>query len=205
LVLIFFYYRMRELRRMKQNLVSFSTQHFAATSLPIENQGREVLLNAYAYRGDSENEELLILVHRNEQAVDGTIPLVSLHQSCVPGDIFHSLRCDCYKRLRAALKSLCAAQFGALVYLPHNHVGNLSLVEKLRSQLPQGHDDGAVGANATGCAPIGARTYALVASAFHELGVHTIQLSSGDPAVVEALSACGLSIIARAPLMNAPA
>jgi GTP cyclohydrolase II/3,4-dihydroxy 2-butanone 4-phosphate synthase/GTP cyclohydrolase II len=188
---------------MNKNSVSFSSHHFAATVLPVENQGREVLLSAYAYRGESENEELLILVHRNEQAVDRVIPLVSLHQSCVPGDIFHSLRCDCYKRLRAALKTLCAAQFGALVYLPHNHVGNLSLVEKLRSQPPHDHDEGAVRANATGCAHIDARTYALIAGAFRELGVDTIQLSSSSPAMVEALSARGLTVIMRAPLMSA--
>jgi GTP cyclohydrolase II len=89
------------------------------------------------------------------------------------------------------------------VYLPHNHVGNLSLVERLRSQPPQDHDEGAVRANATGCAHIDTRTYALIAGAFRELGVDTIQLSSSSPAVVEALSARGLTVTVCASLMCA--
>lgn len=190
---------------MNEYPASFSARHFAATTLPVENHGREVLLNAYAYRGGSESEELLVLVHRDEQAADGVIPIVSVHQACVTGDIFHSLSCDCYKRLRAALESLCAAQFGALVYLPHNHVGNLDLVRKLRSQALHDYDQSGAGTNAAICGHIDARSYVLMASALHQLGIHKIQLSSGSAAMVEALSAAGLSVSMCASLVNAPA
>src|SRR6185369_6241691 len=124
MTLLFSHYT-RELRRMDENPTRFATQRFAATVLPIDSQGREILLNAYAYRGASENEELLVLVHRNEKLVDGTIPLVGVHLSCVTGDVFRSRRCNCYEQLQVALKTLCATEFGALVYLPHNHVNSL--------------------------------------------------------------------------------
>jgi GTP cyclohydrolase II len=190
---------------MDENPTSFSTQRFAATVLPIDSQGREILLNAYAYRGDSENEELLVLVHRNEELVDGTVPLVGVHLSCVTGDVFRSRRCDCYEQLQVALKTLCATEFGALVYLPHNHVGSIDLVKKLRFYSSQDQGDETVGATVASSAQIDARSYALVANALLQLGMHTIQLLPNSPAKAEVLSAFGLSATASAHLMNAPA
>lgn len=63
----------------------------AATQLPIELHGQEILLDAYACQGDCESEQLLVLVHRDSSRADDTIPLVCVRSGCVTGDIFHSL------------------------------------------------------------------------------------------------------------------
>jgi GTP cyclohydrolase II len=65
------------------------------TVLPIEFNGREVTLEAHAYRGDADEEQVLVLVHRSPTAVGAVLPVVRIHSGCVTGDIFHSLRCDC--------------------------------------------------------------------------------------------------------------
>ena len=42
------------------------------TILPIEFKGREVTLEAHAYRGATEHEQILALVHRDPAKINGS-------------------------------------------------------------------------------------------------------------------------------------
>ena len=89
----------------------------AQTILPIEFNGRELHMEARAYQGTDPAFQALVLVHRSAQGGDET-PLVRVHSGCVTGDIFHSLRCDCYPQLQAAMQQVTASSPGVLIYLP---------------------------------------------------------------------------------------
>ena len=41
------------------------------TILPIAFQGRELVLEAHAYQGETDEEQVLVLVHRDPKAVNG--------------------------------------------------------------------------------------------------------------------------------------
>lgn len=74
----------------------------AQTILPIDFEGRELQLEARAYQGIDPNCQALALI--NQPTDDTTeLPVVRVHSGCVTGDIFHSLRCDCYAQLQAAM------------------------------------------------------------------------------------------------------
>ena len=74
----------------------------AQTILPIEFRGQELQLEARAYQGTDPNTQAIVLVHRSKDAGD-QLPVVRVHSGCITGDIFHSLRCDCFPQLQAAM------------------------------------------------------------------------------------------------------
>ena len=97
-------------RRLESSMKSNAVTSFelemdwtAQTILPIEFRGQELQLEARAYQGTDPNFQALVLVHRDEACRRMSVPVVRVHSGCVTGDIFHSLRCDCYPQLQAAM------------------------------------------------------------------------------------------------------
>ena len=111
------------------------------TVLPVELGGHEVAFDARAYQGKDENAQALALLspscggdHAGGDARGrGVVATVRLHSGCVTGDIFHSLRCDCYQQLQAALAEVVAAPCGVLIYLPYQEGRGIGLVNKIRA------------------------------------------------------------------------
>lgn len=101
------------------------------TVLPIALEGRELTLEAHAYQGDTTEEQVLVLIHRAPNVAKDEIPVVRIHSGCVTGDIFHSLRCDCYQQLQAALKVITTAPYGAIVYVPYHEGRGIGLFKKI--------------------------------------------------------------------------
>jgi GTP cyclohydrolase II/3,4-dihydroxy 2-butanone 4-phosphate synthase/GTP cyclohydrolase II len=93
------------------------------TILPIEFQGKELQFRARAYQGSDPSSQALVLIHGGGQAM----PVVRVHSGCVTGDIFHSLRCDCYGQLQAALERIVASEHGILIYLPYQEGRGIGL------------------------------------------------------------------------------
>ena len=97
----------------------------ARTVLPIEFEGREVVFDAHAYEDQSVSYQAMALVRRIDARVP-LVPIVRVHSGCVTGDIFHSLRCDCYQQLQKALSRVVASDYGIIVYLPHHEGRGIS-------------------------------------------------------------------------------
>jgi GTP cyclohydrolase II len=174
------------------------------TTLPIEFQGRELELEAHAYQGDSEEEQALVLVHRGEAVAAGTLPLVRVHSGCVTGDIFHSLRCDCYQQLQSALKLVAEAPLGVIVYVPYHEGRGIGLFKKIQAYALQDQGLDTVEANIEVGAPIDSRDYALAAHVLCDLGMSEIRLLSNNPAKEQALKALGIRVAERVPIVVAP-
>jgi GTP cyclohydrolase II len=175
----------------------------AQTILPIEFHGRELALEARAYQGTDPTCQAFVLVHRDKQ-VDNGPPVVRVHSGCVTGDIFHSLRCDCYPQLQASMDLILTSPVGVLVYLPYQEGRGIGLVNKIRAYALQDQGYDTVDANVAIGAPIEARDYDLAAHILFDLGYPEIKLLTNNPAKVEALRAEGVDVIEQLPLIVKP-
>lgn len=176
------------------------------TILPIDFQGKELMLEAHAYQGDSQEEQVLALIHRDPTAVNGAapVPVVRVHSGCVTGDIFHSLRCDCYQQLQAALKIVSEVPYGAIIYVPYHEGRGIGLFKKIQAYALQDQGFDTVEANIEVGAPIDSRDYGLTARVLRDLGMSEIKLLSNNPAKEQALKQHGIRIAERLPLVAAP-
>jgi GTP cyclohydrolase II/3,4-dihydroxy 2-butanone 4-phosphate synthase/GTP cyclohydrolase II len=176
----------------------------AQTILPIEFRGRELQLEARAYQGADPNFQALALVHRDKLAGSSDVPLVRVHSGCVTGDIFHSLRCDCYPQLQAAMDRITSTPVGILIYLPFQEGRGIGLVNKIRAYALQDQGYDTVDANVAIGAPIEARDYDLAAHILFDLGFPEIKLLTNNPAKVEALREEGVDVTEQLPLIVNP-
>lgn len=176
----------------------------AQTILPIEFRGREVKLEARAYQGTDPTCQALVLVHRDLEPQSAEVPLVRVHSGCVTGDIFHSLRCDCYPQLQAAMDRIMTSPLGVLVYLPYQEGRGIGLVNKIRAYALQDQGYDTVDANVAIGAPIEARDYDLAAHILFDLGFPEIKLLTNNPAKVEALRTEGVDVIEQIPVIVKP-
>jgi GTP cyclohydrolase II len=174
------------------------------TVLPIAFEGRELSLEAHAFQGDTAEEQVLVLIHRGKGASKETIPVVRVHSGCVTGDIFHSLRCDCYQQLQAALKIITEAPFGAIVYVPYHEGRGIGLFKKIQAYALQDKGLDTVEANISVGEPVDGRDYELSARALVDLGISEIKLLSNNPAKEQALKALGIRVAERMPIVVKP-
>ncbi len=176
----------------------------AQTILPIEFRGREIMLDARAYQGVEPHVQALVLIHRSKDTANDEVPLVRVHSGCVTGDIFHSLKCDCYAQLQAALDRITTTPVGVLIYLPYHEGRGIGLVNKIRAYALQEQGLDTVDANIEIGAPIDAREYDLAAHILFDLGMPEVRLLSNNPAKVEALRAEGIKVAEQVAVHTEP-
>ncbi len=175
----------------------------AHTMLPVEFQGREVMFDTYAYEDDTASYQAMALVHRSGEATD-ELPLVRVHSGCVTGDIFHSLRCDCYPQLQKALERIIAVPFGAIIYLPHHEGRGIGLVAKIKAYAEQDRGLDTVDANLKIGAPVDARNYELAAKILADLKMHEIRLLTNNPLKIDALERLGITVAEQVQHATSP-
>ncbi|HMN37463.1 MAG TPA: GTP cyclohydrolase II [Hyphomicrobium sp.] len=174
------------------------------TILPIELNGREVVLEAHAYQGEAPEEQALVLINRDPAAPKDTVPVVRVHSGCVTGDIFHSLRCDCYQQLQEALRHITEVPLGVIVYVPYHEGRGIGLFKKIQAYALQDQGLDTVEANIEVGAPIDSRDYDLAARILADLGMTEIKLLSNNPAKEQALKALGIRVVERVPIVISP-
>jgi GTP cyclohydrolase II len=175
----------------------------AQTTLPIEFMGAEVALEAHAYQGGQPDTQAVALVHRKDAPSDA-IPVVRLHSGCVTGDVFHSLRCDCHAQLQAALLRITSEPLGVLIYLPYQEGRGIGLFRKIKAYALQDQGLDTVDANLEQGQPIDARDYAFAGEILRDLGLTRVRLMTNNPDKIEALSAAGIDVAERIPLVVDP-
>ncbi|MEZ5842642.1 MAG: GTP cyclohydrolase II [Hyphomicrobiaceae bacterium] len=175
----------------------------ARTRLPIEFQGREVMLEAHAYEDDSASYQAMAVVHRSN-AIRAELPLVRMHSGCVTGDIFHSLRCDCYAQLQLSLERVVNAATGCIIYLPYHEGRGIGLVNKIKAYAEQDRGLDTVDANLSIGAPVDARDYELPAKILKDLGFLDIRLMTNNPLKLDALRAHGINVVEQVKTVTEP-
>jgi 3,4-dihydroxy 2-butanone 4-phosphate synthase/GTP cyclohydrolase II len=133
--------------------------------------------------------------------VDGVVT-VRVH-SCLTGDVFGSLRCDCESQLHQALELLTGAASGVLLYLRQEGRG-IGLANKLKAYKLQDEGLDTVQANQAMGFPADLREYGIGAQILHYLGVRRMEILTNNPKKMHGLAGYGLELVGQRPLATAP-
>ncbi len=129
--------------------------------------------------------------------------LVRVHSSCITGDIFGSMRCECGEQLHKAMEMIEKEGKGALVYMNQEGRG-IGLMNKIKAYKLQEEGLDTVDANIhLGFNP-DERDYGVGAQILREIGISKIRLMSNNPVKRIGLEAYGLSIIENVPIEVEP-
>ncbi len=120
---------------------------------------------------------------------------IRLHSECLTGDVFHSMRCDCYAQLQETIREFSQTG-GIIVYLRQEGRG-IGLVEKIKAYTLQDQGFDTYEANTKLGHPADARNYDDAIAILKALGVTEIILKSNNPLKVGALDEAGIKIVDR--------
>jgi 3,4-dihydroxy 2-butanone 4-phosphate synthase/GTP cyclohydrolase II len=129
--------------------------------------------------------------------------LARVHSSCVTGDIFGSLRCDCGDQLWRALEMVEREGKGVVLYLNQEGRG-IGLVNKLKAYKLQEQGYDTVEANQMLGFQMDQRDYGIGAQILRDLGVRKMRLMTNNPKKRAGLLGYGLQIVENVPLESAP-
>jgi len=129
--------------------------------------------------------------------------LVRVHSSCITGDIFGSMRCECGDQLHKAMQLIEREGKGVIVYMNQEGRG-IGLMNKIRAYKLQEEGMDTVDANLHLGFNADERDYGVGAQILREIGVTKIRLMSNNPVKRIGLEAYGLSIIENIPIEIEP-
>lgn len=181
-------------RRRTERLITRAAQ----TRLPTAHYGD---FTVYAYTSNVEAKDIIALVKGDVTA--GEPPLVRVHSSCVTGDLFDSLKCDCGAQLRLALQKINDEGRGVLIYLEQEGRG-IGLVNKMRAYELQEQGADTVQANEMLGFKADLRDYGIGAQVMVDLGLKRIRFMTNNPKKVAGLEGYGLEIVEHVPLSVPP-
>ncbi|RLD64384.1 MAG: bifunctional 3,4-dihydroxy-2-butanone-4-phosphate synthase/GTP cyclohydrolase II [Bacteroidetes bacterium] len=120
--------------------------------------------------------------------------LVRVHSSCLTGDIFGSLRCDCGEQLHKAMQEVDKAGKGVIVYMNQEGRG-IGLFKKMEAYKLQEEGMDTVQANEELGFKPDERDYGVGAQILKNVGVQKIKLITNNPVKRIGLEAYGLEIV----------
>ncbi len=129
--------------------------------------------------------------------------LVRLHSSCVTGDIFASLKCDCGEQLDKSMKKIQEDKSGIILYLNQEGRG-IGLTNKIKAYALQEKGYDTIEANQMLGLPVDARDYTLAGEILEYLGISELDLLTNNPDKTNQLKKFGLKIKKRIPLETTP-
>ena len=151
----------------------------------------------YAYRRKDTGEEHLALI-KGKWGKDEPI-LVRVHSSCLTGDIFGSLRCDCGPQLHKAMEKINTEGKGVIVYMNQEGRG-IGLLNKLKAYKLQEEGLDTVEANLKLGFKMDERDYGIGAQILRDLGVSKMRLLTNNPTKRAGLVGYGLEITENIPI-----
>ena len=129
--------------------------------------------------------------------------LVRVHSSCITGDIFGSLRCECGEQLHKAMETIEKVGKGVIVYMNQEGRG-IGLMNKIKAYKLQEEGMDTVDANVELGFEADERDYGVGAQILRELGVCKMKLLTNNPVKRIGLEGYGLEIIENIPIEITP-
>ena len=129
--------------------------------------------------------------------------LARVHSSCVTGDIFGSMRCECGEQLHKAMELIEKEGKGAVVYMNQEGRG-IGLMNKIRAYKLQEEGLDTVDANLHLGFNADERDYGIGAQILREIGVSKIRLMTNNPKKRIGLESYGLSVVENVSLEVQP-
>ena len=129
--------------------------------------------------------------------------LVRVHSSCMTGDIFSSMRCDCGEQLHKAMEMIEREGKGAVVYLNQEGRG-IGLMEKMRAYKLQENGMDTVDANLCLGHKADERDYGVGAEILRHIGISKMRLITNNPVKRVGLESYGLSVVENVPIEVTP-
>ncbi len=129
--------------------------------------------------------------------------LCRVHSSCVTGDIFGSLRCECGEQLTRAMQMIEEEGKGIIVYMNQEGRG-IGLMNKIRAYKLQEQGEDTVEANIhLGFRP-DERDYGVGAQILREMNARRLRLMTNNPVKRVGLESYGIEIIENVPIEIKP-
>ena len=153
------------------------------------------------FRQLSNGLEHIVLVKGEWQADEPV--LCRVHSSCMTGDIFGSMRCECGEQLHKAMQMVEKEGKGIIVYLNQEGRG-IGLMNKIRAYKLQEQGEDTVEANVhLGFQP-DERDYGVGAQILQMMGAKKLRLMTNNPVKRVGLESFGIEIVENIPIEIAP-
>ncbi|MBB4131495.1 MULTISPECIES: GTP cyclohydrolase II RibA [unclassified Xanthomonas] len=164
------------------------------TPVPLRGLGMSEFV---VFRGGvAQRDQVAIVVGQPD--LSAAVP-VRVHSSCLTGDLFGSLKCDCGDQLQHGLAKLKDLGGGVLLYLDQEGRGT-GIAAKMRAYGYQHAGLDTIDADAQlGFGP-DERRYGSAVAMLRGLGIGRIRLLTNNPAKAERLRAAGIVVEERIPV-----
>jgi 3,4-dihydroxy 2-butanone 4-phosphate synthase/GTP cyclohydrolase II len=153
------------------------------------------------YRSLNSDEEFVALARG--ELLGGRPTLVRIHSQCLTGDVFGSVKCDCGRQLRAAMKLIGRAGCGVIVYQMQEGRG-IGILNKVRAYALQDEGADTVEANEQLGLEVDLRRYDQCAEIFLDLGLCRVRVMSNNPAKIQSFARAGMEVVERVALEVEP-
>ena len=164
------------------------TERITSTALPTK-YGKFKL---YLYNETGSGKEHLALVCGDISNSNQPIP-ARIHSSCLTGDVFGSLRCDCQEQLHRSMELFQKWQCGVLIYLEQEGRG-IGLTNKIKAYVLQDQGLDTVEANEKlGFAP-DERDFGVAAYILKDLNINCVRLLTNHPLKIAELEKAGIRV-----------
>ena len=125
--------------------------------------------------------------------------LVRVHSSCITGDVFGSLRCECGEQLHKAMQIIEKEGNGVVVYLNQEGRG-IGLMDKIKAYKLQEEGLDTVDANLHLGHSVDERDYGVGAQILRQIGITQMRLMTNNPVKRVGLEAYGLTVVENVPI-----
>lgn len=155
----------------------------------------EVELELMCFNYDNKMDEVVALIHKSDTCLENEIPIVRVHSACITGEVFGSQKCDCGFQFRNAMKEICSAPFGIMLYMTSHEGRGIGLGNKIRAYKLQEKGANTLEANEMLGFGHDLRDFKPAVSVLNFLSIKQIKLITNNPDKVKSLEAGGISVI----------